>query len=258
MSINKVKNSYEEAIEAIFDEALIMIDGFGGPGGMPSGLIWALRNKGVRNLTIIGNCMGLPETIRKERVPPHGYVDCGVLFENKQVKKAVAAFPVSTAISFPVSPFEEQFIAGEVELEIVPQGTLAERIRAGGAGIGGFYVQTGTGADFEKGKEKRIINGKEHILEFPLRADFALIRAYKADPRGNLVYRGTSRSFNPLMAMAAKITIVEVEEIVELGELGAEAVDTPGIYVSRVVLTPKNLPLGIIWRYGGQDEDAIK
>jgi len=249
MGINKVKKSYEEAVDDIFDGATIMIGGFGGSGGLPGGLIWALRNKGAKNLTIIGNFMGAPEPIRKQRIPPHGYVDCGILFENKQVKKAIGAFPVTTAISFPVSPFEEQYVAGEVELEIMPQGTLAERIRAGGAGIGGFYTPTGVGTDFEKGKGKKIIDGKEYILELALKADFALIRAYKADPWGNLIYRETSRTFNPVMATAAKTTIVEVEEIVQVGELNPEAVVTPGIYVDRVVLTPEDLPPGIIWRY---------
>ncbi len=249
MSINKIKKSYEEAIADIFDEATIMVDGFGGPGGMPSGLIWALHNKGIKNLTIISNSAGLPEVIRQQRVPPHGYIDCGVLFENKQVKKVIATFPISTAISSSISPFEVQFMAGEVELEIVPQGTLAERIRAGGAGIGGFYTPTGVGTDFEKGKEKRIIDGKEYILEFSLRADFALIRAYKADPWGNLIYRKTSRTFNAVMATAARITIAEVEEIVEVGELDPETIVTPEIYVSRVVLIPEELPPGIIWRY---------
>lgn len=251
MSISKVKRTYEEALDDVFDGAIIMVGGFGGPGGSPSGLIWALSKRKVRNLTIIGNNMGLPEVIRKQRVPPHGYVDCGVLFENGQVRRAIGAFPVTTAISSPVSPFEKEFVAGNVELEIVPQGTLAERIRAGGAGISGFYVPVGAGTDFEKGKEKRTILGQECVLEFPLKADFALIRAHTADTWGNLAYRGTSRTFNAVMAAAAKATIVEVEKIVELGKLDPEAIVTPGIYVSRIVLTPRDLPPGIIWRWEG-------
>ena len=144
----------------------------------------------------------------------------------------IASFPIYTG---KVTTFEEQYLRGEVELEVVPQGTLAERIRAGGAGIPAFYTVTGVGTVVEEGKEKRVFDGKEYLLERALTADFAFINAYKADRIGNLVYRMSARNFNPVMAMAAKVTIAEVEEIVEVGELDPEAIITPGIFVNRVV-----------------------
>jgi 3-oxoadipate CoA-transferase alpha subunit len=162
------------------------------------------------------------------------FVDEEILVENRQVKKAICSVPASLVMSKP-SAFEKQYLAREVELEYVPQGTLAERIRAGGAGLGAFYTPTGIGTLIEEGKEKRIIEGREMLLEFALRADYALIKAYRADPAGNLVYRGIMRSFNAIMAMAAKVTIVEVEQVVAAGELDPEVIVTPGIFINRIV-----------------------
>jgi 3-oxoacid CoA-transferase A subunit len=223
MPINKIFSNFEEAVKDVQDGAIIMIGGFIGKVGMPTNLIHALRDQGAKDLTIISNRVG--------------GIDADVLFEAKQVKKAIASAPVPASRT-PISPFEEQYLAGAVELEIVPQGTLAERIRAGGAGLGGFYTPTGIGTDIAEGKEKKVINGREYIFELPLKADFAFIRAYKADKMGNLIYRRTERNFNPLMAKAAKITIAEVDEIIKVGELDPECITTPLIYVDRIVKIP--------------------
>ena len=236
MPKEKVYLSFAEAVADIPDGATVMIDGFGGAGGMPEYLILALRDQGAKNLTIIGNTTGLGGTFGV--TPGCRYIDPSILAENRQVKKAIASYPFSPSPSRP-TVFEKQCLAGEAELELVPQGTLAERIRAAGAGIEGFYTPTGAGTVIEEGKEKRVIAGKECLLELPLRADYALIRAHKADGMGNLVFRGTSRSFNAIMATAARITIVEVDEIVEPGELDPEAIVTPGIYVDRIVKRAK-------------------
>lgn len=236
MPKNKVYPSFAQAVADIPDGATIMIDGFGGAGGMPENLLLALRDHGAKELTIIGNTAGLGGSFGTKPTVP--YVDPSILVENRQVKKAIASYPFSPSPSRPTA-FERQCLAGEAELELVPQGTLAERIRAGGAGIEGFYTPTGVGTVIERGKEKRVIGGKECMLELPLRADYALIRAHKADRMGNLVFRGTSRSFNAIMATAARVTIVEVDDIVEPGELNPEAIITPGIYVDRIVKRPK-------------------
>jgi len=223
MPINKVFSNFEEAVKDVHDGAIIMIGGFIGKVGMPTNLIHALRDQGAKKLIIISNRVG--------------GIDADVLFEAKQVKKAIASAPVPASRT-PISPFEEQYLAGAVELEIVPQGTLVERIRAGGAGLGGFYTPTGVGTAIAEGKERKIINGREYIFELPLKADFAFIRAYKADKMGNLIYRRTERNFNPLMAKAATITIAEVDEIVDVGEIDPECIVTPLIYVDRVVKIP--------------------
>ncbi|MBI2847437.1 MAG: CoA transferase subunit A [Chloroflexi bacterium] len=235
MAVNKVFPSFAAAVADIPDGATIMMDGFGGEGGMASHLILALRDHGAKNLTIIGNTVGTSGFGTKVG---RDFVHPGILVKNGQVKKAIASFPVSRSPSNPTE-FERAYIAREVELEMVPQGTLAERIRAGGAGIGGFFTPTGVGTVVEKGKEKRTIGGKEHILEIALFADYALIRACKADKLGNLAYRGTSRCFNAIMATAARITIAEVDEIVEPGELDPGKIITPAIYVKRIVQRPK-------------------
>lgn len=240
MSRNKVYDSFERAVADIPDGATIMIGGFGGASGQPENLILALRQHGARDLTIIGNTAGTTGTFGAR--PGHSYIDATILIENGQVRKAICSFPFGASPSRPTA-FETQYLAGKVKLELVPQGTLAERIRAGGAGIGGFYTPTGAGTIIERGKEKRVLDGREMILEWPLRADFALLRAYKADKMGNLVYRGVSRSFNPVMAPAASVTIVEVDEIVEPGQLHPEAMVTPGIFVDRIVKRPK----GSLW-----------
>jgi 3-oxoadipate CoA-transferase alpha subunit len=225
--INKVFETFEEAVKDVPDGAVIMVGNFAGPGGTPFYLIQALRRQGAKNLTIVANTAGgIGLTL--------DYDDHRILFENKQVKKVIASFPFSTSASRP-SVAEKQILSGEVELEIVPQGTLSERIRAGGAGIPAFYTPTGAGTVIEKGKEVRVFDDRPCLLERALKADYAFVRAFKADLMGNLVYRGTQRQFNPIMAIAARTTIAEVDQIVDPGELDPEAIVTPGIYVKRIV-----------------------
>jgi 3-oxoadipate CoA-transferase alpha subunit len=235
MPINKIVNSFDEAVADIKDGATIMVGGFGTVVSMPSLLLVALAKKGVKNLTTVSNSTGFgPDvwTLQGAKFPE----DMDILVRNGLIKKAIVSAPVSALY---VNNFEKLLRDGKVEIEMVPQGTLAERIRAAKAGLGGIYVPTGIGTVIEKGKEKKVINGREYILELPIKADFALIHAYKGDRWGNLVYRGTSRTFNPTMAGAARVTIAEVDEIVELGELDPEAIITPGVYVDRVVARPK-------------------
>jgi 3-oxoacid CoA-transferase A subunit len=225
--INKVFETFEEAVKDVPDGAVIMIGNFAGPGGTPFYLIQALRRQGAKNLTIVANTAGgIGLTL--------DYDDHRILFENKQVRKVIASFPFSTSASRP-SVAEKQILAGEVELEIVPQGTLSERIRAGGAGIPAFYTPTGAGTVIEKGKEVKVFDGRPCLMERALKADYAFVRAFKADVMGNLVYRGTQRQFNPIMAIAARTTIAEVDRIVDTGELDPDAIVTPGIYVKRIV-----------------------
>ncbi len=231
--MDKIVNSFEEAVADITDGASIMIGNFAGPGGTPYYLIHALRKQGAKKLTIIANTAGgIGLTL--------DYDDHRILFENNQVKKVIATFPFSTSPSRP-SPDEKQILAGEVELEILPQGTLAEKIRCGAAGIPAFYTPTGYDTVIAKGKEVRWFDSKPCLLEHALKADYAFVRAYKADKMGNLVYRGTQRQFNPIMAMNAGITIAEVDEIVEIGEVDPEVVVTPGIFVNRIVKVKEDL-----------------
>ena len=232
MPIDKVFPSGSAAVADVPDGAVVMIGGFGGPGGMPSLLILALRDQGAKRLTVIANSAGLPGFGARKG---QDAVNSSVLFANKQVSKVIASFPAPRSPSV-ASEFQKAWRAGEVELEVVPQGTLAERIRAGGAGIAAFYTPTGAGTVLAEGKDVREFDGRQHVLERALTADFALIRAHRADRLGNLVYRGTSRNFNPIMAMAARVTIAEVDEVVEPGALDPEAVVTPGIFVKRVVV----------------------
>ena len=234
MAINKVVASFEEAVADIPDGATLMVDGFAGPGGTSQNLIRALRDHGARDLTIISNTAGLASVIGFGTLPGDRPVDIGILVDNGQIKKVVASFPVSPSPSRPTS-YERAYREGKAELELVPQGTLAERIRAGGAGIAGFYTPTGAGTALAEGKETRIFDGRGHVLELPLRADFALLRGHKADVMGNVIYRGTSQNFNGVMATAANVTIMEVDEVVEVGELDGHDIHTPGIYVNRVV-----------------------
>jgi len=234
MAIQKVVGSFEAAVADIPDSAWLMIDGFAGPGGTPQNLIAALRGHGAKDLTIISNTAGLASVIGFGTVPGDRPIDIGVLVDNEQVKKVIASFPVSPSPSRPTS-FEKVYKEGKVELEVVPQGTLAERIRAGGAGIPAFYTPTGAGTMMAEGREVREFDGREHLLEYALKADFALLRGHRADAIGNVVYRGTSRNFNSVMATAADVTVLEVDEIVELGELDPEGIHTPGIFVDRVV-----------------------
>lgn len=218
--MNKICASPAEAVADVFDGAVIMIGGFG-PVGSPAKLVFALADQGARDLTIITNNVGLGDRL-------------DVLFENRQVRKFIGSFPIRTW-GARTTFLQTQWRAGEIEVEVVPQGTVAERIRAGGAGLGGFYTPTGVGTVVEQGKERRTLNGREYILEMPLHADFALIRAQRADAMGNLVYRMATRNFNPVMATAADITIAEVQEIVPAGALDPEVIVTPGIFVKRIV-----------------------
>ncbi len=257
MAINKIVDSFDEAVKDFFDGATVLIGGFGTPGGCPSYLMEALGRQGAKELTIVCNNVGFGKELMKVvsmfmKVPDWWY-DGGQLADNRQVKKAIAAFPV-LASPLLVSPFEKQLRAKEVEIDIVPQGTLAERIRAAKAGIGAFYSPVGPGTIVEKGKEVKVIDGRKHVLEYPIKADFALIRAYKADRLGNLVYRGTSRTFNATMAGAAKVTIVEVDEVVEVGELDPESVVTPALYVNRVAVRPEAGRTKIVQRIGKEEQ----
>ncbi len=257
MPANKVVDGFDGAVRDIFDGATILIGGFGVSGGCPSYLIEALSRQGAKNLTIVGNTTGLGRELKKMvakyRVIPDWHEDAGLLVENRQVKKAIAAFPVSASPVL-VAPFEKQLRAGEVEIEMVPQGTLAERIRAAKAGIAAFYTPTGPGTIMERGKELRVIDGRKHVLEYAIKADFALIRAYKADRLGNLIYRGTSRTFNATMAGAAKVTIAEVDEVVEVGELDPEAIVTPALFVDRVVVRPEEGRTRIVQRIRKEEQ----
>ena len=233
----KVVDSFATAVADIPDGAWLMIDGFAGPGGTPQNLIAALRDHGARDLTIISNTAGLASVIGFGTIAGDRPVDIGVLVDNEQIRKVIASFPVSPSPSRPTS-FEKVYLEGKVDLEVVPQGTLAERIRAGGAGIPAFYTPTGAGTLMAEGKEVREFDGREHLLEYALKADFALLRGHRADTSGNTVYRGTSRNFNAVMATAAAVTILEVDEVVEVGGLDPEGIHTPGIFVDRVVEIP--------------------
>ena len=232
--MNKIVPTFAEAVADIPDGSTLMIDGFAGPGGTPQNLIRALRDHGARDLTIISNTAGLASVTGFGTVPGDRPTDIGALVENEQVKKVIASFPVSPSASRPTA-FERAYREGNAELEVVPQGTLAERIRAGGAGIPAFYTPTGAGTLIAEGKEVRTFDGREHLLETALKADFALLRAHRSDPLGNTQYRGTSRNFNGVMATAAEVVVMEVDEIVEPGEIDPGAVHTPGIYVDRIV-----------------------
>lgn len=237
MTVNKISRNCDEAVADIFDSAAVMVGGFGSFGGLPINLITALANRGVKNLTIIANMGGVGFELSK-RIKPEGYHDLGVLFERGMVKKFIGSVPALGGMP-PTSPLESLYNEGKVEIEIVPQGTLAERIRCGAGGLGGFYTPVGVGTVVEKDKEKKVINGKEYILELPLTADFALIKAHKADTLGNLIYRKTARCFNPVMATAAKTTIVEVDRLVPVGQLDPEVIVTPHVYVHRIVEVPR-------------------
>jgi 3-oxoadipate CoA-transferase alpha subunit len=216
--INKIVNSTQEAIADICDGSTIHISGFG-EAGSPVELIHALIDKGSRNLTIVSNNAG------------SGNVGLAALIENKQVKKIICSFP-RTAISV---VFPELYRRGEIELELVPQGTLAERIRAAGAGVPAFYTPTSVNTPLAEGKETRVFNGKMYVLEHALHADFSLVKCFAADKLGNLIYNKTARNFGPIMCLAAKTSIVQAKKIVEVGQLDPESVITPGIFVKRVV-----------------------
>lgn len=211
-----IYSSAEEAVMDIQDGATIMVGGFGLV-GIPEQLILALVEKGVKDLTVISNNCGVDEW------------GLGLLLNNKQIKKMIGSYVGEN------KEFERQVLAGEIEVELTPQGTLAEKIRAGGAGIPAFFTPAGVGTPIADGKEIRIFDGKEYVLEESLRADFALIRAAKADKFGNLIYNKTAQNFNPMMAAAGKFTIAEVEEIVEIGNLAPSTIHTPSIYVQGLL-----------------------
>jgi len=235
MPINKIVASFDEAVADMQDGAVLLVGGFGTPASCPTRLLQAVARLGVQNLTAVSNSGGFGREIWEVMGFPDAD-DVELLHRTGQMKKHIVSAPVNPLVE---NTLEKRARAGEVEIEMVPQGTLAERIRAARAGIGGFYTPTGVGTVIEEGKETKIIDGRKHLLEYPIKADFALIRAHKADRRGNLVYRGTSRTFNATMAGAARVTIAEVDQIVELGELDPEVVVTPGLYVDRVVERPK-------------------
>jgi len=237
MVLNKISPNCKEAVADINDGATVMVGGFGSYGGLPINLITALADRGAKNLTVIANMGGVGFDL-SHRIKPGGYQDLGILFERGQVRKFIGSVPALGGMP-PDSPLERLYNEGKVEIEMVPQGTLAERIRCGAGGMGGFYTAVGAGTVVEKGKEKKVIGGKEYILELPLTADFALIKAHKADTLGNLVYRKTARCFNPVMATAARTTIVEVDELVPVGQLDPEVIVTPHIYVQRIVEVPR-------------------
>ena len=224
--INKVVATAAIAVADIPNGATVMIGGFG-TAGMPSELIDALIAKGSKDLTIVNNNAGNADT------------GLAALLKARQVKKIICSFPRQTDSWV----FDGLYKKGDIELELVPQGNLAERIRAAGAGIGAFYTPTGYGTPLAEGKETRHIDGRDYVLEYPIHADFALIKALRGDRWGNLVYRKTARNFGPIMAAAAKCTIAQVREIVNLGDLDPENVVTPGIFVQRVVEVPAETKL---------------
>jgi 3-oxoacid CoA-transferase subunit A len=213
--MNKVVGSADEAIRDMQDGAVIMSGGFGLCGN-PENLIAAIHRKGVKNLTVISNNCGTTDK------------GLGVLLKSRQVRKMIASYVGEN------KEFERQFLSKELEVELNPQGTLAERIRAGGAGLGGFFTPTGAGTQIAEGKESRVIDGREMIFEKPLRADYAIVRAWKGDKWGNLVFRKTARNFSPMMCTAARITIAEVEHLVEVGDLEPDQIHVPSVFVKRI------------------------
>ena len=216
MSRAKVVSSFADAVADIGDGATLIVGGFG-LCGIPEKAIAALRELGSRELVVVANNCGVDD------------FGLGILLANRQIAKMVASYVGENAI------FEAQFLSGELEVELVPQGTLAERMRAAGAGIPAFYTPTGVGTPAGEGRETRELDGRTYLLERALHGDFALVKAWRGDPLGNLVYRDTARNFNPLAAMAARVTIAEVEELVEVGELDPNHVHTPGIFVQRIL-----------------------
>jgi 3-oxoacid CoA-transferase subunit A len=218
--LNKIYPSAEAAVADVFDGATIMVGGFG-LCGIPENLIEAVRAKGVRNLTVISNNAGV-----------EGF-GVGRWLENGQIKKIIGTYIGDNKL------YEELVMKGQLETDLIPQGSFSERIRAGGAGIPAFFTPTGVGTVVELGKEVREFDGRPYLLERALKADFALVKAYEGDRWGNLIYRKTARNFNPMMATAARITIAEVEQIVELGALDPESIVTPGIYVKRIIQGPR-------------------
>ena len=214
---SKVYSSAAAALEGVARDGITIMSGGFGLCGIPENLINALRDSGVKGLTVISNNAGVDE------------LGLGQLLKTRQIRKMISSYVGEN------KEFERQYLAGELELEFNPQGTLAERIRAGGAGIFGFYTRTGAGTLVAEGKESRVVNGDTYILETGLAADVSLVKAWKGDTEGNLIYRKTARNFNPMMATAGRVTIAEVEELVEPGQLEPDQIHTPGIFVQRIV-----------------------
>lgn len=218
--MKQICTSFQEAIAEMKDGAILMVGGFG-LCGIPENLILAIAEKGVKNLTVISNNCGIDDW------------GLGLLLQNKQIKKIIASYVGEN------KEFERQVLEGELEVELTPQGTLAEKIRAGGAGIPAFYTPAGVGTPIAEGKETRIFKEKEYVLEEALVADFSIVRAWKGDKMGNLIYHKTARNFNPMIAAAGKITIAEVETLVEIGELDANGIHTPSIYIQKIIQGPQ-------------------
>jgi 3-oxoacid CoA-transferase subunit A len=214
--MRKVFSSAEEAIHDIVDGSVLMLGGFG-LCGIPENSISALVKKGVKDLTCISNNAGVDE------------FGIGLMLQGRQVKKMISSYVGENA------EFERQLLSGELEVELIPQGTLAERCRAAGAGIPAFYTPAGVGTEVAEGKEVRVFNGKTYLMEYAFDADFAIVKAWKGDSHGNLIFKDTARNFNPMMAMAGRITIAEVEELVEPGVLTPNDIHVPGVYVHRIV-----------------------
>ena len=214
--MNKVYASAEDAVADIFDGAVLMAGGFG-LCGIPEHLISALRDLGVGNLTIVSNNAGVDD------------FGLGLLLQTRQIKKMISSYVGEN------KTFERQFLDGDLEVELCPQGTLSERVRAGGAGIPAFFTPTGVGTVVAEGKETREFDGRTYVMETALKSDFSLVKAWKGDTAGNLIYRRTARNFNPMMAQAGRITIAEVEELVPAGELSPDEIHTPGIFVQRII-----------------------
>jgi 3-oxoacid CoA-transferase subunit A len=213
--MNKVVNNADEAVRDILDNAVLMLGGFG-LCGIPENCITALIKKGVKGLTCISNNAGVDD------------FGIGLMLKTRQVKKMISSYVGENA------EFERQLLSGELEVELTPQGTLAERIRAAGAGIPAFFTPTGYGTEIAEGKETRDFDGRMFVMETALHADFAIVKAWRGDKHGNLIFKGTARNFNPMMAQAGKITIAEVEELVEPGELDPNYIHVPGVYVQRI------------------------
>ena len=218
--INKVVASADEAVEDVFDGSTLVVGGFG-LCGIPENLIAALVRRGVRDLTAVSNNCGVDDW------------GLGLLLKSRQIRKMVSSYVGENA------EFERQFLSGELEVELVPQGTLAERMRAGGAGIPAFFTPAGVGTLVAQGKETRVFDGREYLLEASVVGDFSLVAAWKGDRLGNLVYRKAARNFNPMAVTAGRIAIAEVEELVEAGDLDPECIHTPGVFVNRLVVAPR-------------------
>jgi 3-oxoacid CoA-transferase subunit A len=218
--MNKVYADAPAALAGLLRDGMLIMAGGFGLCGIPETLILAIRDSGVSNLTVVSNNAGVDG------------VGLGILIESKQIKKMISSYVGENKL------FAQQYLAGELEIEFNPQGTLAERIRAGGAGIPAFFTRTGAGTDIAHGKEERVFNGDAYVMEAAIVADLSIVHAFKGDTEGNLVYRKTARNFNPMMATAGKVTVVEVENLVEPGQINPDHIITPGVYVQRIVHVP--------------------